>query len=360
MPRPTPPRPRRVIAVDLDETLATTLASLVQFHNATYGTHLKESDFFTHNYWEVWGGTPEESYTKIRRFYESRYFLHIQPINEGALETLKMLKKRKFTLVIITSRQQFVAEQTKKFVDRHFPGIFESIYFCNHDLSEAEKDTYIFKPKSAICHEIGAELLIDDSLEHSLESALTGINVLLFDLNGRYGWNKARKVGSCVNGDSLLPSNVRRVMSWKQISTLFPRPSSPLKHVYIPEENSEEGEDEYSDSVEIDVDSEGFADLEDVDAMDVKNEYSGLSVEQQAPTGSDGSGSGNDTQDEMLVDDDDLDDEDTDNETLRDLEWNDERAGQKPLFRHIDEPFNLSPSPLDTNPNHPSETMVLA
>lgn len=112
----------KVIAVDLDQTLAHTLESLLKWHNDTYDTTLSVTDFTTNEYWKIWGGTREEYCMKIRQFYDSPYFDQIQPIQDFALETLKMLKKRNFTLVVVTSRQQFIANKTKKFIDKHYPG----------------------------------------------------------------------------------------------------------------------------------------------------------------------------------------------------------------------------------------------
>jgi 5'(3')-deoxyribonucleotidase len=113
---------RKLIAVDLDQTLCDTLQNLVEWHNDTYHTQLKLTDFDTLDFWKIWGGTSEESCRKIREFYDSRHFDEIKPIKDFALEALKMLKKRGFQLVIVTSRQQFIAEKTKKFIDRHYPG----------------------------------------------------------------------------------------------------------------------------------------------------------------------------------------------------------------------------------------------
>ncbi|RUS12641.1 hypothetical protein BC937DRAFT_87349, partial [Endogone sp. FLAS-F59071] len=353
MPRPSPPKRRRIIAVNFDNTLTTTLSSLVQFHNAVYGTHLKESDFTSENYWEVWGGTPEETYAKTRLFYESKYFRQIQPVQDGTLETLKMLKKRKFTLVIITSRQQFIAEQTKKFVDRYFPGIFDSIYFCNHSLSEVEKRTYVSKPKSVICHEIGAELLIDDSLKHSLECAAAGIKVLLFDLNGRYGWNKLSKNSNDVAtaNDAALPNSIRRVLNWNDVAKMFPRPSSPLKNVYLPEPPEKEEQDEVEDK---------FEDVRTEDGKDFAEGSITRAFGSDCRDSDNGSVHSTESQEEMLVDDDDLDDssEDTDSETLRDMEFDYERTNEKQLFGSVDEHFNMSP--LDTSSHHSEQTMLLA
>jgi 5'(3')-deoxyribonucleotidase len=120
---------RKLIAVDLDQTLCHTLDSLVEWHNDTYCTNFSVTDFHTLDYWKVWGGTREETYRKIREFYDSSYFDRIKPVKDFALEALKMLKKRHFQLVIITSRQQFIAEKTKKFIDRHYPGKYA--FMCN-------------------------------------------------------------------------------------------------------------------------------------------------------------------------------------------------------------------------------------
>ncbi|KAI8082606.1 uncharacterized protein B0P05DRAFT_468085 [Gilbertella persicaria] len=230
-----PKEARKVIAVDFDQTLAHTLESLVKWHNDTYSTNFSVTDFNTYDYWKIWGGTREESCMKIREFYESEHFEQIEPIRDFALEALKMLKRRHFTLVIITSRQQFIADKTKKFVDKHYPGIFESIYFCNLDLSSSEQLEYISKPKSLICQEIGVDVLIDDSLEHALDCSSLGIDILLYDRKGQYRWNHEDKL------------NIHRMKNWREIIAQFPKPSSPLRFCYYPPAYSEEEEEEEED-----------------------------------------------------------------------------------------------------------------
>lgn len=117
---------RKTVAVDLDQTLAHTLEALLEWHNEVYHTDLCLADLEAYGYSSAHNssalGTREEACYKIREFYESDHFARVRPIDDFALEALKMLKKRKFNLVIITSRQQFIAEETKKFVDKHYPG----------------------------------------------------------------------------------------------------------------------------------------------------------------------------------------------------------------------------------------------
>ncbi|KAI8379740.1 uncharacterized protein BYT42DRAFT_569868 [Radiomyces spectabilis] len=255
---------RKIIAVDLDQTLARTLEALAEWHNAVYDTDLSVHDFHTYDFSQVWGGSKEEQYDKIRKFYESDQFHRILPIDDFALEALKMLKRRRFQLIIVTSRQQFIAEQTKKFVDRHYPGLFESIYFCNSELTVAEQVEYISKPKSAICQEVGVDVLIDDSLEHALDCASLGIEVLLYDRKGEYRWNhptvtkpSGRPTLTSTSRHlyhkpiTALPANVKRVTSWKQIIELFPKPTSPLRHCSYPEDfQAEENEKDSADEDE--------------------------------------------------------------------------------------------------------------
>ncbi|KAI9274832.1 hypothetical protein BDA99DRAFT_601920 [Phascolomyces articulosus] len=299
---------RKTVAVDLDQTLAHTLEAMVHWHNQVYDTQLTVADFDTYEFHKVWGGSIQESHAKVREFYESSHFEQIQPIHDFALEALKMLKKRKFTLVIITSRQQFIAEETKKFVDKHYPGIFESIYFCNLELSDTEQLEYVSKPKSAICQEIGVDVLIDDNLEHAMECANTlDIEVLLYDRKGQYRWNhlsnqtttnikNSKKMTTTTvthtkkaNSHTLtsmsrqlyhnhlhapLPSNVTRVSSWREIIAFFPKPHSPLRNCYYPQDLIYDEQDEEEESDEQEYDGIEYETIEvDMDLTDDDEDY---------------------------------------------------------------------------------------
>ncbi|KAI9030847.1 hypothetical protein CLU79DRAFT_802416 [Phycomyces nitens] len=264
-------QPRRVLAVNIDQTLAHTLEALVKWHNDTYDSHLTINDFDTYDFTAVWGGSQESTCEKIRAFYDSEYFERIPPIQDFALEALKIFKKRKYTLVIITSRQQFVAAQTKKFVDHHYPGLFESIYFCNLGLSGPEQLEYISKSKATICKEVGVDILIEDSLDHALDCAQLGIKVLLYDRKGLYAWNHLDPTTTV----RALPPNVKRVTSWKDILANLPKPRSPLSACYYPEdfevcvnedseeegETEEEEEDFYDGSTFVDQ-GQGYETIE--------------------------------------------------------------------------------------------------
>ncbi|KAI8837057.1 hypothetical protein BC829DRAFT_421595 [Chytridium lagenaria] len=192
-----------VLAVDLDEVLCgTSLCSRGTFIMNDLKTNLEVRDFVSYNYDQVWGGTPLEAIEKIRQFYDSDHFSErMQPV-PGAIEALQKLQPH-YDLIIVTSRQEVVHEETHRFVNTYFNGVFKEIHFANHHLTPEEAANMRMRKKSEVCKEIGADILIDDALSHALDC-------LLFDHEGAYMWNKLPE-------DTELPSNVVRVHDWSDI-----------------------------------------------------------------------------------------------------------------------------------------------
>ena len=81
-----------LIAIDLDEVLADTLTSLIKYHNNEYDTSFRRADFFSYSWWEVWGGTREESIEKFMQFSRTELFTSIQPILH-AISAIRELSK---------------------------------------------------------------------------------------------------------------------------------------------------------------------------------------------------------------------------------------------------------------------------
>eukprot|EP00730_Choanoeca_flexa_P018268 TRINITY_DN8876_c0_g1_i2.p1 TRINITY_DN8876_c0_g1~~TRINITY_DN8876_c0_g1_i2.p1 ORF type:complete len:203 (+),score=53.47 TRINITY_DN8876_c0_g1_i2:71-679(+) len=193
---------RPVIAVDLDEVLGYFVQSLARWHNEAYGTTYTQSHFFSYTFKDVWGGTAEESTTKVHAFFESDYFQQqVAPV-PGALEALQQLKQR-YQLVIVTSRQHSIEEITRLWVAKHYPDIFDEIHFGNHWGVSGEK---ISKPD--MCKAIHARVLVDDALHYAKQCAGLLDHVILF---GSYAWNQS--------GD--LPSGVSRAEDWAQAVTII-------------------------------------------------------------------------------------------------------------------------------------------
>jgi len=118
------------IAVDLDEVLGAFVEGLAVFHNERYGTKLTSADFRSYHFADVWGGTGDEATAKVLAFYESDHFRELAPI-AAAAECLSTLSAH-FRFVVVTSRQHMIADKTRSWLGRHFPGIFADVVFGNH------------------------------------------------------------------------------------------------------------------------------------------------------------------------------------------------------------------------------------
>jgi uncharacterized HAD superfamily protein len=184
------------IGIDLDEVLGSFMEDLIRFHNNKYKTSYKLENFFSYKFWNVWGGTKEEAIQKVYDFHEIKYFKEIKPIKD-AQESIKKLKENN-ELFIITSRQNDVIEQTKEWVEKYFPNTFSNIYFTNHFSQNGDSIT-----KKEVCDELDINILIEDSLEYSLECIKPKRKIFLLD----YPWNKSET----------LPKEIERVYSWKEI-----------------------------------------------------------------------------------------------------------------------------------------------
>ncbi|KAJ3212408.1 hypothetical protein HDU83_005786 [Entophlyctis luteolus] len=203
------PAPKPVVAVDMDEVLCATNQALIDFHNANYDTQLEMKDFVSYNYEEIWGGTRKQAIDKVRLFYASDHFSERMQVVPGARVALETLKDW-YDLVVVTARQEVVHQETHLFLRSHFPDIFTDVHFANHYLTPEEAARMVSKTKGELCQEVGAKILIDDSLQHARECAAKGIRVFLFDHEGEYGWNK-------LPDGMHLPDNVSRVHKWDEV-----------------------------------------------------------------------------------------------------------------------------------------------
>ena len=183
------------IGVDVDNVLAEFTESFLQFHNAAYGTSLRieECDdfWFRNNF----GWTREEELEKICEFYKSTEFRCMDPVDfsvEGVSEL-----KRHHELVVVTARHKEVMNETTGWVGRYFPSMFSEVHFAH---------SYGNGSKSEDCRRLGVDVLIEDSLENARDFALAGGEALLLDQR----WNRT----------GYLPSKVKRMYSWKEVSFL--------------------------------------------------------------------------------------------------------------------------------------------
>jgi len=182
------------IAIDLDDVLANSLDSFMEFYNKNYGGELKREDFTAFTLNEIMG-TPVEEERNILEDYDDRgYYENIEPTSGAKEAVLELGKKNE--LVIVTSRPQKKEEQTRRWLKKHMPE-FSEVYFIRREYGGESKT------KGEVCKELGVEVLIEDNLGYAKSCVSEGVKVLLFD----YPWNQEKN----------LPENMIRVKSWEEI-----------------------------------------------------------------------------------------------------------------------------------------------
>jgi 5'(3')-deoxyribonucleotidase len=183
-----------IIAVDLDDVLANTLENFIDFHNSTYKTSLKFSDFKSYALHDIIGLSFEEEAKRLEQFDKSKFFNKIKPL-EGAQTAISQLSKKN-KIVVITARTKSVATKTKRWLKKYFPEIDEVVFISQNYMG-------FIKTKAEVCKEFGAKVIIEDKTSFVNECANKGIKVMMLD----YPWNQN------VNGSS----NIVRVRSWDDI-----------------------------------------------------------------------------------------------------------------------------------------------
>lgn len=197
---------RGVVAVDLDEVLCPFVEQLCKFYNKNAFKYsfavpqrLGVKDFTSYRFCEVWGGNDLQSLDIVHEFFESAFFADM-PVIQGAHEGVTELRNAGFDLVVVTSRQSFIENATKAWLDKYFPQMFTNVVFGNHWGLHGQKVS-----KSKLCRLVRADILIDDSVSYTMECANEGVKALLF---GSYPWNSLGDV------EQALPPSVERVSDW--------------------------------------------------------------------------------------------------------------------------------------------------
>lgn len=198
----------RIIAIDIDDVISSCGETFLKYHNKRYNTDLSLAK--TSYRGEYWGYFPkllnlelgiseEEGERRFKEFLADEAHTKHQPISDDAKRAIRELKKS-YRLEVITARDVSMRDSTVKWLNDHLPCTFHGVHFAS--------DGHKARAKAEICREIGAEFLVDDSIEHCNTAAREGIEVILF---GEYGWNV---------GQETLPT-VTRLTSWPEIARYF-------------------------------------------------------------------------------------------------------------------------------------------
>jgi len=194
-----------VIAVDVDEVIAAHAEAFIEFSNNRWGTNLKVTDYDEHwaNMWRIERQELEKrAQAFFREFPDFKHF-------PDATDVLTRLKK-KYELIILTSRRKELAKETERWVAKYYPNIFSKIHYSGiWDDTKEDPETRSRATKGALLNGIGADYLIDDQPKHCFSAAELGLEALLF---GDYHWNNNLKE---------LPKGVTRVKSWLEVGNYF-------------------------------------------------------------------------------------------------------------------------------------------
>jgi uncharacterized HAD superfamily protein len=194
---------RQIIAVDIDDVIHNTAQNLIDYANDTYGTRVVIDDYHTSDYEKTWNSPDRETtLSRANAYFTTNEYLR-QPPSTDVVAILTKLSTQ-HELHIITGRSSFTEASTRKWLNTFLPDIFQSITLSDHLSLTSAKPS-----KGTICRELGANILIDDHLDHILSAVECGIIPLL---SGNYPWN--RKVEN-------LPKSVVRVRDWNAVARYF-------------------------------------------------------------------------------------------------------------------------------------------
>ena len=188
----------KIIWVDLDEVLAELLDFILEKNNYKIGNYKIEReevrDYYIHRM--KWLNISlEQAIDWFRKpMLDDIKECHLEKVN-WSLERLLELKKGWNKLIIITARiESFFWEYTKKWVNNHFPYVFDQIIFTDHFTDK-------HKNKSEICLELWVEYMIEDNMDYALDLAQNWIQTYLLEKP----WNKDRKENH---------ENLKKIKSW--------------------------------------------------------------------------------------------------------------------------------------------------
>ncbi|KAF9229612.1 hypothetical protein BS17DRAFT_771683 [Gyrodon lividus] len=209
---PLPPT-APVIAIDLDDVLSSTNDLVIRWHNETYGSDMDLSKAYYYCYSKNphWGSTATTR-TKVKRFYGSNKLGEALPV-PGAREGVHALRILGFCLIIVTARGMDAYADSWSWVQRWFPECFTSMVCVGQFASNGSSKRV---SKAEVCIDIGAKLLIDDSMDNALAcaqyAAPDGVAkvpppVLLF---GAYEWNKRMSQPGDERDDMVFDVRVKR------------------------------------------------------------------------------------------------------------------------------------------------------
>ena len=175
---------KKIIAVDIDDTLADSTEALRRKVNELHGASISTEEYrspgdYLYYYERLWEKHGLELTLEELEGEMEKNQGHV-PLTAGAAVALTELSKR-FKIILITARNPAWEKATKEWLHRHFADTVAEVYF-----SEGPRTSTGKKTKGELCRELGASWLVDDNPTHCLSAVEEGAEAILF---GEFGWH---------------------------------------------------------------------------------------------------------------------------------------------------------------------------
>ena len=190
---------RKLIGIDLDDILLDFNTAIAEWHNLKYASSYTRATCFSFDLKNVWKCSQEEANERIVEFYNSEFHPKALPV-PGSVEAIKKLKQNN-NLVIITSKPEYLREQTEIWLKKYFPNSFQSVHFTDSFHRNGSK-----RAKADVCDKLGVEVYIEDSIENAKAIVAPRREVLLFSTP----WNQ-----------EITPLGTTRINSWAEIADRY-------------------------------------------------------------------------------------------------------------------------------------------
>lgn len=189
---------KKTLAVDLDDVLSDSFASILAYHNATYGTAHGRADMHDHNLHVLWDIDKKEAIQRVDGWFDSPFYMMTGPVS-GARDGLTALNNAGFSIAIVTSRPERARPHTNAWLAKHYAGLYSALYITNQ-----YENPNVLVTKGTICADIGAVGLVDDVTAYLEDVVARGMRGFQFDTP----WNRHESA-----------PGITRVHSWDDVVT---------------------------------------------------------------------------------------------------------------------------------------------
>ncbi|HEY8886405.1 MAG TPA: hypothetical protein VIM31_02815 [Candidatus Microsaccharimonas sp.] len=194
------------IGIDIDDTLISSVDTVTGLNNVLYGTTLTRDDWFNVSaegieHWGLQDGPAISD--RVHELMTHKDYMGKVASIEGAQDVLNRLASEGHELFAVTSRPDYIREQTVQELELCFPGIFsdDTLFMIN---AFSADPSVASTTKFGVAVQLELTHFIDDLLIHANAVSDGGIQTILFSDN--YLWNQGSEHGGVV-----------RLGSWKDI-----------------------------------------------------------------------------------------------------------------------------------------------